>query len=211
MARIGIVGGGGFAKEVIEVARLCGHEIAGIFALENSLDEFPHLGYLDEMLQKREAYDALHLAIGAVNRQSVENRRKLLDFIRQHGLPMISLVSPKADIGEGVQIGEGVYIAHRALISCNATLLDAVLVNHGAVIGHDCLVEENVSLAPLVFLGGNVHVERDCMLGARSTIRQGLKIGERSLVGMGSLVIKNLKPESTTLQMPSKIYGGDRG
>ncbi len=207
MARVAIIGGGGFAKEVIEVARMNGHEIVGIFARENSLERYPHLGYLDEMLTLRDRYDAVHIAVGAVNRQGMHNRREILEFLRRHDIPMISLVSPKADLGEGVSVGEGVYIGHRVLISCDAQIADAVLINQGAVIGHDCRIEENVSIAPLVFLGGNVRMGRDTMIGARATVRQGLRIDPECLIGMGSLVIKNLKAGCTTLQMPSKIYG----
>lgn len=211
MARVAIIGGGGFAKEVIEVAQMLGHEIVGIFARENSLSGYPHLGYLNEMLTMREQMDGVHIAVGAVNRKGMENRRKILELLREHDIPMISLVSPKADLGEGVTIGEGVYIGHRALISCDARIADAVLINQGAVIGHDCRIEENVSIAPLVFLGGEVVVESDTMIGARATLRQGLRVGASCLVGMGSIVIKNLKAGSTTLQMPSKIYGASDG
>ncbi len=211
MARVAIIGGGGFAKEVIEVGRMCGHEIVGIFARENSLSDYPHLGYLDEMLTMRKRFDAVHIAVGAVNRKGMQNRREILEFLREHGIPMISLISPKADLGNGVRFGEGVYIGHRALISCDTRIADAVLINQGAVIGHDCWIEENVSIAPLVFLGGQVVIESDTMIGARATLRQGLRIGTSSLVGMGSIVIKNLKPGSTTLQLPSKIYGPNDG
>jgi len=207
MARVAIIGGGGFAKEVIEVAIMQGHTISGIFALENSL-EYPHLGYFEEMLSRRDEYDYLHIAIGAVNRNGMQNRAKILDFIYKHSLPMISLISPKADIADDVVIGNGVYIGHRVIISCSTVIDDAVLINHSAVIGHDCKIAKNVSIAPLVFLGGGVEIESGVMVGVRSTIRQGLKIGQDSVIGMCSIIIKNVKPSSTTLQMPSKIYKG---
>ena len=206
MARVAIVGGGGFAKEVIEVARMLGHEAVGVFALENSLPDLPHLGYLEEMRTRRDDYDALCLAVGAVNARGIADRRRIIGYIRAHALPTLSLVSPLATVAPSVTIGEGVFIGHEVLISCDARIGDFVLINQRAVIGHDARIDENVSVAPLVFLGGNVRVEADTMLGVRATVRQGLRIGQECVVGMGSLVIKNLKPRSTTLQMPSKIY-----
>jgi len=206
MARVAIIGGGGFAKEVIEVAKMRGHNIVGIFALENSLKEYKHLGYLEDMLKKRDEFDALHIAIGATNAKGIESRREILEFIRVNNLPLISLISPKADIASSVSIGDGVYIGHRVLISCDSVIDDAVLINQGAVIGHDCKIQENVSISPLVFLGGSVTVKKDTMIGVRSTIRQGVTIGESSIIGMGSIVIKNIPPKSKTLQMPSRIY-----
>ncbi len=206
MARVAIIGGGGLAKEIIEVAKMQGHKIVGVFAIENTLFEYPHLGYLDEMITKKDEYDYLHIAIGAVNAKGIENRRAILEFIKKNNLPLISLISPKADISEGVEIGEGVYIAHRVIISCDSSIGDSVLINQGAIIGHDCKISENVSIAPLVFLGGGVEIEKDVMIGVRSTIRQGVRVGHNSIIGMGSIIIKNILPNSTTLQMPSKIY-----
>jgi len=206
MARVAIVGGGGFAKEVIEVAEMLGHEVVGIFARENTLSSYSHLGYLEEMREKRASYDAVHIAIGAVNARGIENRRTILDFIRKHDIPALSLVSPLATLSGGVLVGEGVYVGHEALISCDTELGEHVVVNQRAVIGHDCVIEENVSLAPLVFLGGNVRVKRDTMIGVRSTVRQGVSIGRNCVIGMGSIIVKNIRDDSLTLQMPSKIY-----
>ncbi len=206
MARVAIVGGGGFAKEVIEVARMLGHEVVGVFTLENSLPDLPHLGYLDEMLSRRADYDALCLAVGAVNARGIANRRRIIEHIKAHDLPTLSLVSPLATVASDVAVGQGVFIGHEVLISCDTRIGDFVLINQRAVIGHDVNIGENVSIAPLVFLGGNVTIASDTMLGVRATVRQGICIGRECVVGMGSLVIKNLKPRSTTLQMPSKIY-----
>ena len=205
MAKIAIVGGGGFAAEVIEVALMLGHEIVGIYATRNSLKEYEHLGYLDEMKSSMKSFDAVHIAIGAVNREGIANRRGVIDFLKRHGIPSISLVSPKNCISESVEIGEGVYIGHEVLISCNSRIDDFVLINQRATIGHDCRVEENVSIAPLVFLGGNVSVGRDSMIGVGAIARQGISIGENSIVGMGSLLIRSIKAGSTTLQLPSRV------
>ncbi len=206
MARVAIIGGGGFAKEVIEIAELLGHKIVGIFALENSLKEYKYLGYKDEILSKRDSYDAIHIAIGAVNQQGIEIRNELIDFLQQHNIPSISLISPKATIAKSVTIKEGTFIAHEVLISCDTQIGNYVIINQRAVIGHDCKIEDRVSIAPLVFLGGGVIVEKESMIGVRATIRQGIKIAHNSTIGMGSLVIKSTKPYTLTLQMPSKTH-----
>ena len=55
-------------------------------------------------------------------------------------------------------------------------------------------------------LGGGVIIEKDVMVGVRSTIRQGIKIGRDSIIGMCSVIIKNIKANSLTLPTPTKIY-----
>ncbi len=47
--KLAIIGGGGHAKEVIEVAELNGYEIVGIIAQESSISKYPYWGYIDEL------------------------------------------------------------------------------------------------------------------------------------------------------------------
>ena len=204
--KIAIIGGGGFAKEVIEVALLNGYEIYGVFAKESSLDEYKYFGYLDELNKLKDEFDGVHIAIGAVNQEGVKNRRVVIEFLKENSIKQISLISPLATIAKDVKIGDGVYVGHKVLISVGTSIGDSVLFNHSCLIGHDCKIEDNVSIAPLVFLGGNVIVEKDVMVGVRSTIRQGVKIGRGSIIGMCSVIIKNIKANSLTLSAPSKSY-----
>jgi len=203
--KIAIIGGGGFAKEIIEVILMNGDEIYGVFAKENSLD-YDYFGYLDELNAHKNSFDGVILAIGAVNKEGIENRRKIIKFIKKNSIELISVISPLATISKSVKIGNGVYIGHGVLISCNTEVCDNVLINHNAIIGHDVKIHENVSIAPQVFIGGGVVIEKDVMIGVGSTIRQGIKIGSNSIIGMRSIIIKNIKGNSIVLHQISKIY-----
>ena len=205
MAKIAIMGGGGFAKEIIEVIEMNGDEVYGVFAKENSL-EYPYFGYLDELSKHKNNFDGVILAIGAVNQQGIENRKKIIEFIKQNNISLISVISPLATISKNVKIGKGVYIAHNVLVSVDSEIKDNVLINTGSVIGHDVILNENVSIAPQVFIGGGVNIEEDVMIGVAATIRQGIKIGNNSIIGMRSIVMKNIKKHSIVLQTPSKVY-----
>ena len=205
MSKIAIIGGGGFAKEIIEVIQMNGDEVYGIFATKNSLN-YPYHGYLKELNEHKNRFDGVIIAIGAVNKEGVENRKKIIQFIEQNNIPLISVISPFATISKNVKIGKGVYIGHNVLVSVDSEIKDNILINHNAVIGHDVIINENVSIGPQVFLGGGVEIEKDVMIGVGATIRQGLKIGSNSIIGMRSIVMKNIKEDSIILQPPSKIY-----
>jgi sugar O-acyltransferase (sialic acid O-acetyltransferase NeuD family) len=207
MSKIAIIGGGGFAKEIIEVIKMNGDEVYGIFAKENSLS-YPYFGYLDELNEHKRDFDGCIIAVGAVNKEGIENRKIIIDFIKQNNIPLISVISPLATISKNVQLGKGVYIGHNVLVSVDVRLSDNILINHNAIIGHDVVIEENVSIAPQVFIGGNVEIETDVMIGVASTIKQGIKIGNGSIIGMRSVVMKNIKSNSLVLSMPSKVYKG---
>jgi acetyltransferase-like isoleucine patch superfamily enzyme len=55
-----------------------------------------------------------------------------------------------------------------------------------------------------VRLAGHVHVERECYLGQGYNIRQFLRIGARSLVGMGSVVTRDVTPTSVVVGKPAR-------
>ena len=203
--KIAIIGGGGLAKEIIEVILMNGDEVYGIFAKESSL-EYDYFGDVDELNRHKNSFDGVVLAIGAVNKNGIENRRKIIEFMKENSINLISVISPLATISKSAKIEKGVYVGHGVIISCDAKIYDNVLINQNAIIGHDVKICENVSIAPQVFIGGGVVVEKDVMMGVGSTIRQGISIGSNSVIGMRSVVVKNIKENSLVLHQISKVY-----
>ena len=53
-------------------------------------------------------------------------------------------------------------------------------------------------------VGSGVNIEKGSFLGINSSIRENLKIGEWSTVGMGSVVIKNVEKKTIVVGNPAK-------
>ena len=96
------------------------------------------------------------------------------------------------------QLHIGVERAHHAVLD------DRVFCLSSSVINHDDHLEDNVTVCSNVSLAGLVHVERDCYLGQGCTIRQELRIGRGSLIGMGSVVIRDVPPNSVVVGNPGR-------
>lgn len=190
--RLAIIGGGGFAKEIIEIALLNGFEIAGIFAQQNNLSAYPYLGYLDELLAKRELYDSVHIAFGGINQTGITNRAKVIQFLEKHAIPASTLISPFARISDDVEIGEGSYVAHNALISCEAKIGTHVIINTASLIGHDAYIGQNTTVSPQAFIGGESVIGENSLVGAGVLIKQGLNIGKNCIIGMGTIVQRSV-------------------
>ena len=60
-------------------------------------------------------------------------------------------------------------------------------------------------LASGVTLAGKVRVGRGAYLGQRATVRQEIRIGARSLVGMGSVVIEDVAPNTVVAGNPARV------
>jgi acetyltransferase-like isoleucine patch superfamily enzyme len=61
-----------------------------------------------------------------------------------------------------------------------------------------------VTLCSGVRLAGCVHVETLCYLGQGCNIKQYLRIGRNSLVGMGSVVTRDVAPDSVVVGCPAR-------
>ena len=63
-------------------------------------------------------------------------------------------------------------------------------------IGHDVVTEDFCCLTLHVVSAGRVRVGTDSSLGVNSTLHNNIEIGEKNLIGVGSIIIKSTKPGS---------------
>lgn len=131
-----------------------------------------------------------------------------IDNERPVALPddrLATIVDPTAFVSRTARMGAGCVIYPHCYIGANAILGNRVFALSGAVINHDDHLEDDVILCTNVSLAGSVHVEAACYLGQACTVRQLLRIGRKSMVGMGSVVIRNVPPETVVAGNPAKV------
>ena len=116
-----------------------------------------------------------------------------------------TIVDPTAFVSRSARIGAGCVIYPHCYIGANAVLGNRVFVLSGAVINHDDRLEDDVVLCANVSLAGSVHVEAGCYLGQACTVRQFLRIGRKSMVGMGSVVVRDVPPETVVAGTPARV------
>jgi acetyltransferase-like isoleucine patch superfamily enzyme len=98
-------------------------------------------------------------------------------------------------------------VALLAHVSVNAAarVEDHVIVLPGSVISHDDVIGAYVCITSGVCISGNVTVGRCSYLGTNSAIRGHVHIGERVLVGMGSVVIRDVPDNQTVVGVPARL------
>ncbi len=117
---------------------------------------------------------------------------------------IISLVAPTAFVAHTAQMGAGCVIYPGCFVGHNAELGDRVFALSGAVINHDDHLENDVTVCTNVSLAGFVYVEAGCYLGQACNVRQYLRIGKGSLIGMGSVVLHDVPPNSVMVGNPAR-------
>ena len=197
MQKLALVGSGGFAKEVAELARLNGHSIAGCYSTNEGAFADLHRGYLDELERDRDEFDGVVLGVGAVDRRTLGVRRGLIDWLVERGFRCPAVVSPRAVCARGAVLDDGAVVAHGVVLGVDCRIGAFSICNAGAIVGHDAVIEPNVIVAPGAFLGGAATVGENSLIGPLAKVLQGVSLGPDTLVGVGCLAIKSLKAGQT--------------
>jgi sugar O-acyltransferase (sialic acid O-acetyltransferase NeuD family) len=166
-------------------------------AYGNRIHDFPVLGGLDWLAAN--PGPRVVVAIGNPRaRRAVVRRIATLP-----GAGFASLVHPLAWIGDDVELGEGSVICAGSCISCDIRIGKHVIINLDCTVCHDVEIDDYVTVAPSANISGTVRLGVGVDLGTNATIIQGLTIGDWSIVGAGSVVVRDLAPYVTAVGVPA--------
>jgi sugar O-acyltransferase (sialic acid O-acetyltransferase NeuD family) len=209
--RLALIGGGGFSKEIAEVAQMRGYTVEATYSSQPTAQVGSYRGYLDALLADRAEFDGVALAVGGVSRAAIQARAEIIAWLDQHALPCPALVSPHAIVSQGVALGAGAFVAHGVIVNVDARLGRFCVVNTGAIIGHDAAIGDNTTISPAAFIGGRCAIGADSLVGPLAKVLQGLKIGERAMIGMGCTVLRTLPDDAAVWPRPDNpVAAADR-
>lgn len=204
MKRLLLIGGGGFAKEVLEIAELSQYQVVGYVADTPGIVDAPYLGCIDQLPQLEAHFDEVVIAFAAVDRLAMARRSELIAKLRAQSFVFATLISPHAIISRGARIGSGSVVAHGVTISVDAVIGEHVVLNTSTIVGHDSVIGDRTIVAPHVFIAGAVNIGSDCLIGPKSMVLQGRQVGNQAIVSLGGSVLRNLADGMTILPNSSR-------
>ncbi len=210
MKKLVIVGGGGFAREILwliedinkaATGQEAPYQVLGVISrdTEGHMQGLPILGddaWAFDHLDKQVRFV---LAVG-----DSQARAGIALAYLQHGLHPLRLVHPSVVMSDEVQMGAGAIICAGAVLTVNIQLGDFCVVNLNVTVGHDCKLGDFVTLNPGVHLSGGVEIGDLSVLGTGAVVLPGLSVGERSIVGAGAVVTESLDGGATYLGVPAR-------
>lgn len=206
MTTVGIFGCSGFARETADIAHALGMTAVLIAYNKDDISHIPsQCGYMLE--SDLDAHPDLPLAIGIGDNQ----RRKQIAE-RFAGRQFINLIHPSVTVGFGQQAllekQKGLILCAGVRLTNHITLGDFCIINLNATVGHDCLIEDFVNIAPGANISGNVALGEACWIGTNAAINQGsdeqkLRIGERTIIASGSVVLKPCDADAVYAGVPA--------
>ena len=122
-------------------------------------------------------------------------------FLRARRISQRAARKTGIEIHPGAVIGKGLFIDH----------------GHGVVIGETSVIGDNVTIYQGVTLGGtgketgkrHPTVEDNVMISAGAKVLGSFTIGENSKIGAGSVVLKEVPPNSTVVGVPGHVVKRD--
>lgn len=216
MKLYGIVGAGGFGREVMPLAEqaLCTGSDGNpdselVFVVEDGYGEIPEYinGHrvlsMSDFLTAPTSERYFNIAIG-----NSRVRARIVDGIDFALARPFSIVAPSHVSLHGNAIDEGAIFCSFSHVTSNARIGRFFHANIYSYVAHDCVIGDFVTFAPGVKCNGRVIVEDHAYIGTGAVIREGgeepLVIGRGATVGMGAVVTRSVPAGVTVLGNPAR-------
>lgn len=133
-------------------------------------------------------------------------RARKYEESKAKGYELISYVSSRsANLGE-VEIGDNCFILEFAVIQPCSRIGNDVFIWSGNHIGHHASVGDHCYIGGNVMVSGGTSIEPYCFVGVSATLGNEIVIGRESFIGAGSLITKNVAPNSVYLTPDTPKY-----
>ena len=207
MKHLLIIGARGWGREVYDIAVAC---------IKAGAD-FDVKGFLDDKADALDGYDNYPSIIGPVESYEIQKdevficalgdvnyKKQYAQIILDKGGEFISLVHPTAVIGQNAKLGRGCVIGAFANLSNDTQIGNFVTISIRAGMGHDSTIGD------YTHIGGNCAISGFVTIGELVTMHPGCvmvphrKIGDNAIIGTGSVVLSNVKANTTVFGNPAK-------
>lgn len=163
--------------------KLCGYDILDI-----------------DLFLAKEKLD-IDIVIGIANPRI---KKKVYNEFVNKGVGFPNLISCNSWISNNVNLGKGIIIYPNSSIAHECEINDFVIINYNSTIGHNTIIDDFSTIAPGVSLAGFTYIKKGADIGIGACSRQRVVVGENSIVGGQSMLVKDVEDNSVYVGVPAK-------
>ena len=207
MKHLIIIGARGYGRGVYDIAQ----------SMPTYQKEFDIKGFLDDKADALDGYDNYPPILGAVETYEIQLddvftcalgdvkwKKHYASIILDKGGNFMNVIHPSVFIGGNVELGTGLIIAYQSQIDCDVKIGDFVNIQCNVVVGHDSAVGSWSMLDCFTFMGGFSSIGENVTMHTRATLLPQLHAGDNATINAGSVVIHNVRANSTVMGNPAK-------
>ena len=205
--RIVIAGAGGFGREVhswlVTSPHYCATESIEEIVFIN--DVAPAVDLPAPVVSTVSDFypDPNDLVICAIG--SPADRQEMTSTLTSRGAVFATFVHDSTVIGNNVTLGEGTVICPGVILTTDITVGRHVHININSSVGHDVRVHDFVTISPSCNLMGGATVMHNAFLGTATTMVPGTTIHQNTVIGAGSVVVKDIEAEVVAFGNPCLV------
>ncbi|NSW57414.1 MAG: acetyltransferase [Armatimonadetes bacterium] len=206
MADVVVLGAGGLGVEVAEAVQA---------AIDDGAD-FNLLGFLDD---RDELQGTQIIGLPIVGKGDwiaghpqvrvipgighPRSRFRAVQRLTAIGATWETVVHPAAQFSRSATIGTGSVVLAGAIVSARVVMGDFTLLYYLASAAHDTVMQDFASAMPQAALSGSVTVGTGTFIGVHAAVRQGVRVGEWTILGAGAVAVKDVPPLCVAMGVPA--------
>jgi sugar O-acyltransferase (sialic acid O-acetyltransferase NeuD family) len=204
-------------KERLLIFPFNGNGIEALDCLD--FDKYDFVGFVDDDVRKKssqfdifprsilEKYKELKVLAVPGSPATYMNRESIISALNLAPSRYATVIHPGANIGRDVCFGYNCLIMAGVVITSNARLHNHVCILPNSVIHHDVVVDDYNLIGSNVVIAGGTTIGKNCYVGSGTNIKNGVEIGARTLIGLGSNVVKSIPGDSIVAGNPAREIG----
>lgn len=177
LGRLLIVGAGGYGRTVAEAALLCGWDSVAFvddgFPSTSCSGHYKVVGNSSTIAHVASGFDAAVCTIG--NNQV---RKSMIELIDDAGLPLVSIIHPRAYVSADASVGVGTTVMAGAVIGPYARIGNGCILNANATADHDSIMGDYAHLGVGVAIAGSASLGEGAWLQAGRSAGYGVVVDD---------------------------------
>lgn len=192
----------------IELLETCGYNIAGLLHFDESrigekILNYPIIGSHTAFLQN-ENLEGKNFALSMGDNKI---RAALSERIRNKGGKVPTIIHPAAVVSKYSEIDEGVVIHANSVIQPDTSIGKDTVISYNVSVTHTSSIGRSCYLACGSCIGAYVNIGNFVLVGQAASLVSGKVkyIGDNSIIGAGSVVIKDVETNQVVAGNPAKV------